>query len=89
MYYTYSEDKSIAFVEGKRCPSFAVNKGLSAREWLPLMGITLPSTMISGEFLALIKKGGINRRSRRTGKRKNCGFHSTRDSEGRAIFPKG
>ena len=55
--YTYSEDKSIAFVEGKRCPSFAVNKSLSAREWLPLMGITLPSTMISGEFLALIKKG--------------------------------
>ena len=88
MYYTYSEDKSIAFVEGKRCPLFAVNKILSAREWLPLMGITLPSTMIPSEFLALIKKG-INRRSRRTGKRKNCGFHSTRDSEGRAIFPKG
>jgi len=24
--YTYSEDKSIAFVEGKRYPLFAVNK---------------------------------------------------------------
>jgi len=34
-----------------------VNKILSAREWLPLMGITLPSTMIPGEFLALIKRG--------------------------------
>jgi len=55
--YTYSEDKSIAFVEGKRYPLFAVNKILSAREWLPLMGITLPSTMIPSEFLALIKRG--------------------------------
>lgn len=55
--YTYSEYKSIAFVEGKGCSLFAVNKILSAREWLPLMGITLPFTMIPSEFLALIKRG--------------------------------
>jgi hypothetical protein len=55
--YTYSEYKSIAFVEGKGCPLFAVNKILSTREWLPLMGITLPFTMIPSEFLALIKRG--------------------------------
>jgi hypothetical protein len=53
--YTYSE--SIASAGGKGCPVFAVNKILSPREWLPLMGITLPSTMIPGEFLALIKRG--------------------------------
>lgn len=40
-----AENKNIAFVEDKECQLFAVNKILSIREWLPLMGATLPSTL--------------------------------------------
>ena len=38
-----AENKNIAFVEDTECQ--AVNKILSIREWLPLMGATLPSTL--------------------------------------------
>lgn len=55
--YTLSEYKSIGFVEDKSCPVFAATRILSTREWLPLMGITLPFTMIPSEFFALIKGG--------------------------------
>ena len=37
-------------------PIFAVNKILSAREWLPLMGITVPFNLIPGNIIALIKE---------------------------------
>ena len=40
-----AENKNIAFVEDTECQLFAVNKPLSIREWLPLMGATLPSTL--------------------------------------------
>lgn len=55
--YTPLGYKNISFVEDKGCLLFAVNKILSTREWLPLMGITLPFTLIPGEFIALIKEG--------------------------------
>ena len=40
-----AENKNIAFVEDKECQLFTVDKILSIREWLPLMGATLPSTL--------------------------------------------
>ena len=55
--YTPYEYKNITFVGDKECQLFAANKILSAREWLPLMGITLPFTLIPSEFIALIKEG--------------------------------
>lgn len=48
--------KSIAFVETKESPLFLVNKVLSVREWLPLMGITVPLTLIPGNIVAPIKE---------------------------------
>ena len=48
--------KNIAFVENKETPLFLVNNVLSAREGLPLMGITLPLTLISGNIIAPIKE---------------------------------
>ena len=39
-----AENKNIAFVEDKECQLFTVEI-LSIREWLPLMGATLPSTL--------------------------------------------
>lgn len=48
--------KSIAFVETKEPPLFLVNKILSVREWLPLMGITIPLTLIPGNIVAPIKE---------------------------------
>ncbi|MCW3133966.1 MAG: hypothetical protein N2V78_06540 [Methanophagales archaeon] len=55
--YIPLEYKNVTFVEVKECQLFAVNKILSTREWLPLMGITLPFTLIPGEFISLIKEG--------------------------------
>ncbi|RZB28699.1 MAG: hypothetical protein AEth_01959 [Candidatus Argoarchaeum ethanivorans] len=54
--YIPLEYKNITFVEDKECQLFAVNKILSTREWLPLIGITLPFTLIPSEFIALIKE---------------------------------
>jgi hypothetical protein len=54
--YPTNEYKSIAFVETKEPPLFLVNKVLSVREWLPLMGITIPLTLIPGNIVAPIKE---------------------------------
>ena len=54
--YHLAEYKSITFIEPKKCQLFQVKKPLSVREWLPLMGITLPATLIPGNIIAPIKK---------------------------------
>src|SRR5574340_165200 len=48
--------KNIAFVEIREPSLFLVNNVLSMREWLPLMGITLPLTLIPGDIIAPIKE---------------------------------
>ena len=54
--YHLAEYKSITFVEPKEIPLFQVKKPLSVREWLPLMGITIPATLIPGNIIAAIKE---------------------------------
>ena len=54
--YHIAEYKSITFVEPKEHPLFQVNKPLSIREWLPLVGITIPATLIPGNIIAPIKE---------------------------------
>jgi hypothetical protein len=54
--YHLTEYKSITFVEPKEFQLFQVKKPLSAREWLPLMGITIPATLIPGNIIAIIKE---------------------------------
>src|SRR5574341_307028 len=54
--YPTSGYKNIAFVETKEPSLFLVNNVLSTREWLPLMGITLPLTLIPGDIIAPIKE---------------------------------
>jgi hypothetical protein len=50
----YTPSGHISIAENK--PIFAVNKVLSAREWLPLTGITLPFSLIPGNIIVLIKE---------------------------------
>ncbi|HEY9207112.1 MAG TPA: hypothetical protein VIO58_14455, partial [Candidatus Methanoperedens sp.] len=54
--YHLAEYKSITLVEQKEFRLFQVKKPLSIREWLPLMGITLPATLIPGNIIAPIKE---------------------------------
>lgn len=54
--YHLAEYKTITFVETKKSQLFQVIKPLSVREWLPLMGITLPATLIPGNIIAAIKE---------------------------------
>jgi hypothetical protein len=54
--YHLAEYESITFVEPKKTHLFQVKKPLSAREWLPLMGITIPATLIPGNIIAAIKE---------------------------------
>ncbi len=54
--YPINGYKDIAFVETKEPPLFLVNNVLSVSEWLPLMGITLPLTLIPGNIIAKIKE---------------------------------
>jgi len=54
--YHLAEYKSITFVETKEHPLFCVKKPLSVMEWLPLMGITIPATLIPGNIIAVIKE---------------------------------
>ena len=54
--YHFAEYKSITFVEPKEYQLFQVKKPLSVREWLPLMGITIPVTLIPGNIIAAIKE---------------------------------
>jgi hypothetical protein len=54
--YPANKYKSIAFIEPKEQPLFLVNKILSVREWLPLMGITIPITLIPENIVAPIKE---------------------------------
>ena len=54
--HNLAEYKSITFVEPKKFPLFQVKKPLSVKEWLPLMGITIPATLIPGNILAAIKE---------------------------------
>jgi len=54
--YHLAEYKSITFVESKKYKLFQVKKPLSVREWLPLMGISLPATLIPGNIIAPIKE---------------------------------
>ncbi len=54
--YLLAEYKSITSVETKESPLFQVRKPLSVREWLPLMGITIPATLIPGNIIAFIKE---------------------------------
>lgn len=56
MIYPANGYKNIAFVENKEPALFLVNKILSVREWLPLMGITIPLTIIPGNIIAPIKE---------------------------------
>ncbi len=48
--------KIITFVEQKKYDLFQVKKALSMREWLPLMGITIPPTLILHNIIAVIKE---------------------------------
>jgi hypothetical protein len=52
--YHLAEYKSL--VETKEYPLFRVKRPLSVREWLPLMGITIPATLIPGNIIAPIKE---------------------------------
>lgn len=54
--YHLAEYKSITFIEPKEHPVFQVKKPLSIREWLPLVGITIPATLIPGNIIAPIKE---------------------------------
>ena len=54
--YHLAEYKSITFIEPKKYQLFQVKKPLSVREWLPLMGITIPATLIPGNIIAPIKE---------------------------------
>lgn len=54
--YHCEEYKSITSVEPKEYQLFQVRKPLSVREWLPLMGITIPATLIPGNIIAPIKE---------------------------------
>jgi hypothetical protein len=54
--YHLAEYKSITFVESKKHQLFQVKKPLSVREWLPLMGITIPATLIPGNIIAPIRE---------------------------------
>jgi|SRR5450756_1302522 len=54
--YHLAEYKSITFVEPKEHSLFQVKKPLSVREWLPLVGITIPATLIPGNIIAPIKE---------------------------------
>ncbi|MBZ0176818.1 MAG: hypothetical protein OIN84_21445 [Candidatus Methanoperedens sp.] len=54
--YNLAEYKRITLVETKNYPLFRVKKPLSLREWLPLMGITIPATLIPGNIIAAIKE---------------------------------
>ncbi len=52
--YYLEEYKNITLVEAKEYPLFWVKKPLSVREWLPLMGITIPASLIPGNIIAPI-----------------------------------
>ncbi len=54
--YHLAEYKNITFVEPKKYQLFQVKKPLSVREWLPLMGVTIPATLIPGNIIAAIKE---------------------------------
>lgn len=54
--YSLEEYKNLTLVETKEYPLFWVKKPLSVREWLPLMGITIPATFIPGNIIAPIKE---------------------------------
>ncbi|MDL5502491.1 MAG: hypothetical protein QSU88_04670, partial [Candidatus Methanoperedens sp.] len=54
--YRLAEYKSISSIESKEYQLFQVRKLLSVREWLPLMGITLPAMLIPGNLIAAIKE---------------------------------
>jgi len=54
--HTSFEYKNVAFGEDNRLPLFQVKKPLSVREWLPLMDITIPATLIPGNIIAPIKE---------------------------------
>ncbi len=54
--HNLAEYKSIAFVEQNKYDLFQVKKPLSMREWLPLMGITIPATLIPHNIIAAIKE---------------------------------
>ena len=54
--YHLAEYKSITFIEPKEPPVFQVKKPLSIREWLPLVGIRIPATLIPGNIIAPIKE---------------------------------
>ena len=54
--YNLAEYKSITFIEPKEYQLFRVKKPLSVREWLPLMGITIPTTLIPRNIIAFIKE---------------------------------
>ena len=60
--YNLAEYKRITLVETKNYPLFRVKKPLSLREWLPLMGITIPATLIPGNIIAAIKEDTIDQR---------------------------
>jgi hypothetical protein len=54
--YYLEEYRNITLVETKEYPLFRIKKPLSVREWLPLMGITIPATLIPGNIIAPIKE---------------------------------
>lgn len=54
--YHLAEYKRITFVEPEKYQLFQVKKPLSVREWLPLMGITIPATLIPRNIIAAIKQ---------------------------------
>ncbi|NJD77951.1 MAG: hypothetical protein FIB08_12805, partial [Candidatus Methanoperedens sp.] len=54
--YHLAEYKRITFVEPEKYQLFQVKKPLSLREWLPLMGITIPATLIPRNIIAAIKQ---------------------------------
>ncbi len=54
--YDLVEYIRIPFVEPEKYHLFQVKKPLSVREWLPLMGTTIPATLISRNIIATIKQ---------------------------------
>jgi len=52
--HTPLDYKNVTFVGVKEPPFFQIKKPLSAREWLPLMGITIPVTLIPENIIAPI-----------------------------------
>jgi hypothetical protein len=54
--YHLADHKSIPFVKPEESQLFLVKKPLSVREWLPLMGTTIPATLIPGNIMAFIKE---------------------------------